>query len=98
MEVDDEIGALSRDLEAKLVTGETLDSIRTRFFEVVVKVLALYLIAGRALRGRTQKQRQRRDGLNAENFSVFGGRASSAEKSLRYFTTNDDAKGTECRQ
>ena len=35
IEVNNEIGALSRDLEARLVTGETLDSIRTRFFEVV---------------------------------------------------------------
>jgi len=35
VEVNNDIGALSRDLEAKLVTSETLESIRTRFFEVV---------------------------------------------------------------
>jgi hypothetical protein len=35
VEVDDEVTGLSRDLQAKLVTSETLESIRTRFFEVV---------------------------------------------------------------
>jgi hypothetical protein len=34
VEVEDEIGTVSRDLQAKLVTSETLDSIRTRFFEL----------------------------------------------------------------
>jgi hypothetical protein len=33
--IHNEVGALVRDLEAKLVTSGTLDSIRTRFFEVV---------------------------------------------------------------
>jgi hypothetical protein len=35
VEVDDEVRAVSRDFEAKLVTSETLESIRTRFYEVV---------------------------------------------------------------
>jgi hypothetical protein len=35
VEVSEEDRVLSRDLEAKLVTSETLESIRTRFFEVV---------------------------------------------------------------
>jgi hypothetical protein len=35
VEVIEEEKPLSRDLEAKLVTNETLESIRTRFFEVV---------------------------------------------------------------
>jgi hypothetical protein len=35
IEESDYVGALSRDMEAKLVTSEALDSIRTRFFEVV---------------------------------------------------------------
>jgi hypothetical protein len=34
VEVDQEVEALSRDLQAKLVTSEALDSIRTRFFEL----------------------------------------------------------------
>ena len=35
VEVDEDIKVLSRDFEAKLVTNEALDSVRTRFFEVV---------------------------------------------------------------
>ena len=35
VQVDDEVTGLSRDLEAKLVTSEALESVRTRFFEVV---------------------------------------------------------------
>jgi hypothetical protein len=33
--VNDEVAGLSRELEAKLVTSEALESVRTRFFEVV---------------------------------------------------------------
>ena len=35
IKVNNEIRALSRDLEVRLVTGEILDLIWTRFFEVV---------------------------------------------------------------
>jgi hypothetical protein len=35
VETDEEVRALSRDFEAKLVTSEALESVRTRFFEVV---------------------------------------------------------------
>jgi hypothetical protein len=35
VEVNDDVSALTRDLESKLVTSETLESIRTRFFQVV---------------------------------------------------------------
>jgi hypothetical protein len=34
IEVENEIGGLLRDLQAKLVTSKALDQIRTRFFEV----------------------------------------------------------------
>jgi hypothetical protein len=34
LRVEDNISALSRDMDAKLVTSEALDQIRTRFFEV----------------------------------------------------------------
>ena len=33
--VNNKVGALTRDLKAKLVISNTLDSIRTRFFEVI---------------------------------------------------------------
>ena len=35
VEINNEVISLSRDLEAKLVTSEALESVRTRFFEVV---------------------------------------------------------------
>ena len=35
VETDDHVDRLTRDLQAKLVTSEALDSVRTRFFEVV---------------------------------------------------------------
>jgi hypothetical protein len=34
VEVDDEVEGLTRDLEAKLMTSEALDQVRTRFFEI----------------------------------------------------------------
>jgi hypothetical protein len=35
VEVDNDVKGLSRDFEAKLVTNEALEQVRTRFFEVV---------------------------------------------------------------
>lgn len=56
VEVSDETDILTRDLKAKLVTSKALESVRTRFFEVVEVSNTLYEEARERLLRRWEEE------------------------------------------